>query len=50
MVGGWLHLLLSALGVALAGFAVLCGAGMLAVAFIVAWLGREFARREKGTI
>jgi len=46
MVGGWFHLLLSSLGVALAGFAVLCGAGMLAVAFIVAWLGREFARRE----
>jgi AAA family ATP:ADP antiporter len=46
MVGGWLHLLLSWAGVALAGFAVLCGAGMLAVAFIVAWLGREFARRE----
>ncbi|MGH8864814.1 MAG: NTP/NDP exchange transporter, partial [Burkholderiales bacterium] len=26
MVGGWLHLLLSAAGIALAGFAVLCGA------------------------
>jgi AAA family ATP:ADP antiporter len=47
MVGGWFHLLLSSLGVALAGFAVLCGAGMLAVAFIVTWLGREFARREE---
>jgi AAA family ATP:ADP antiporter len=47
MVGGWFHLLLSSLGVALAGFAVLCGAGMLGVGFIVAWLGREFARREE---
>lgn len=50
MVGGWLHLLLSWAGVALAGFALLCGAGMLAVAFVAAWLGREFERREKGTI
>jgi AAA family ATP:ADP antiporter len=46
MVGGWLHLLLSWAGIALAGFAVLCGAGMLAVAVFVTWLGREFARRE----
>lgn len=49
MVGGWLHLLLSAAGIALAGFAVLCGAGMLAVAFAAGWLGREFERREQGT-
>jgi len=50
MLGGWLHLLLSAAGVALAGFALLCGAGMLAVAFVAAWLGREFERRKQGTI
>ena len=49
MVGGWLHLLLSGAGVALAGFAMLCGAGMLAVAFVAAWLGREFERLEQGT-
>jgi AAA family ATP:ADP antiporter len=50
MVGGWLHLLLSWAGVALAGFAILCGAGTLVVAFVAAWLGREFERREKGAI
>ncbi len=50
MVGGWLHLLLSWAGVALAGFAMLCGAGMLAVAIVVVWLGREFERREKQAV
>ena len=49
MIGGWLHLLLSGAGVALAGFSVLCGAGMVAVAFVAAWLGREFERRQRGT-
>ena len=50
MVGGWMHLLLSWAGVALAGFAMLCVVGTLAVAFVAAWLGREFERREKGAI
>jgi hypothetical protein len=29
---------------------MLCVAGTLAVAFVAAWLGREFERREKGAI
>lgn len=47
MVGGWLHVLLQLAGVALAGFAIVCGAGMLIMGFVAAWLGREFVRREK---
>ncbi|MBF8291661.1 MAG: transporter [Steroidobacteraceae bacterium] len=46
MVGGWLHLLLSGLGFALTGFAVICGVGMLGMTIVAGWLGREFARRE----
>ena len=47
MVGGWLHVLLQLAGLALAGFAIICGIGMLAMGLVAAWLGREFARREK---
>jgi AAA family ATP:ADP antiporter len=47
MVGGWLHVLLQFAGIALTGFAVLCGAGMLVIGFVATWLGREFLRREK---
>ena len=47
MVGGWLHVLLQLAGFALAGFALLCGAGMLIMGCVAAWLGAEFARREQ---
>jgi len=46
MVGGWLHVLLQAAGFALAGFAVVCGAGMLVMGLVATWLGRDFRRRE----
>ncbi len=44
--GGWLHGLLQQAGVTLAGFAAICGAGMLALAGVAIALGRGFARRE----
>jgi len=47
MLGGWLHVLLQLAGFALAGFAVICGAGMLVMGLVAAWLGRDFVRREK---
>lgn len=47
MVGGWMHLLLQTAGLALTGFALLCGAGMVAMGIVAAWLGREFLRREQ---
>ena len=50
MIGVWLHLLLHSAGVALAGFAILCGASMLAATAISHNLGRAFAGRQKGTI
>ena len=46
MVGGWLHVLLQAAGFALAGFAVVCGVGMLVMGLVATWLGRDFRRRE----
>jgi AAA family ATP:ADP antiporter len=49
VVGAWGHVGLQALGVTLVGFAAICAIGMLAVAWIAAWLGREFHRREQGT-
>jgi ATP:ADP antiporter, AAA family len=50
MAGAWAHVGLAALGVTLTGFAAICAGGMLLIAWIAAWLGRDFARREKGTI
>lgn len=47
MIGAWSHVALQALGVTLVGFSVLCAAGMVLIAWIAAWLGREFARREE---
>jgi AAA family ATP:ADP antiporter len=49
MAGAWGHVGLQALGVTLAGFAAICAIGMLAIAWIAAWLGREFQKREQGT-
>ncbi len=49
MVGAWLHVMLTAAGVTLAGFAVLSAAGMLAIAGVAWRLGQAFNRREPGT-
>jgi len=49
MAGAWGHVGLQLLGVTLAGFAAICAVGMLLIAWVAAWLGREFHRREQGT-
>jgi len=49
MVGAWGHVGLQALGVTLTGFAAIGAIGMLVIAWVAAWLGREFHRREQGT-
>jgi len=49
MAGAWGHVALQALGVTLAGFAVICAVGMLLVGWIAAALGREFQQRSQGT-
>jgi AAA family ATP:ADP antiporter len=49
MVGVWLHLLVQSLGVALVGYSIICGGGMIAAIAISLGLGRAFAHRQSGT-
>ncbi len=49
MVGVWLHFLLASAGVALVGYSVICGVGMVAAIAISLGLGRAFSRRQAGT-
>ncbi|MGH8249958.1 MAG: NTP/NDP exchange transporter [Steroidobacteraceae bacterium] len=49
LTGAWTHVWFQFLGVTLVGFALICAAGMLVIAWIAGWLGRDFRRREQGT-
>ncbi|MEX2051426.1 MAG: hypothetical protein WD944_09335, partial [Steroidobacteraceae bacterium] len=46
MVGIWLHYLVQAGGVVLAGFSMICAAGMVAAIAISLGLGRAFSQRQ----
>ncbi len=49
LAGAWGHVWFQFLGVTLVGFSVICAAGMLLIAWVAGWLGRDFRRREQGT-